>query len=61
MTDDDLTEKIIGCAYKVHNTLGPGFLEKARQKVRQCHASKDPLSGRYIYEAGGRVKHRIIG
>jgi GxxExxY protein len=23
-----LTEKIIGCAYKVHNTLGAGFLEK---------------------------------
>jgi GxxExxY protein len=26
--DDDLTQKIIGCAYKVHNALGPGFLEK---------------------------------
>ncbi len=25
---DPLTEKIIGCALKVHNTLGPGFLEK---------------------------------
>ena len=23
-----LTEKIIGCAYQVHNALGPGFLEK---------------------------------
>lgn len=22
MKDDDLTQKIIGCAYKVHNTLG---------------------------------------
>jgi GxxExxY protein len=28
MKDDDLTQKIIGCAYKVHNALGPGFLEK---------------------------------
>ncbi len=28
MKDDDLTHKIIGCAYKVHNALGPGFLEK---------------------------------
>ena len=28
MKDDDLTHKIIGCAYKVHNVLGPGFLEK---------------------------------
>ena len=24
----ELTEKIIGCAYEVHNTLGFGFLEK---------------------------------
>jgi len=28
MTDDDLTKSVIGCAFKVHNTLGPGFLEK---------------------------------
>ncbi len=25
---DELTETIIGCAYQVHNALGPGFLEK---------------------------------
>lgn len=27
----DITEKIIGAAYKVHNTLGSGFLEKVYQ------------------------------
>ncbi|MCK4732593.1 MAG: GxxExxY protein [Methanophagales archaeon] len=26
-----ITEKIIGAAYKVHNTLGSGFLEKVYQ------------------------------
>jgi len=26
--DDALSERIIGCAYRVANTLGPGFLEK---------------------------------
>ncbi len=25
---DTLTEKIIGCCYKLHNELGPGFLER---------------------------------
>ncbi len=25
---DLLTEKIIGYSYKIHNELGPGFLEK---------------------------------
>ena len=28
----EITEKIIGAAYKVHNTLGSGFLEKVYQK-----------------------------
>lgn len=28
MEINDLTHTVIGCAYKVHNTLGPGFLEK---------------------------------
>jgi hypothetical protein len=27
MQDEGLTEKIIGAAFKVHNTLGAGFLE----------------------------------
>ena len=28
MEFEELTEKIIGCAFKVYNTLGFGFLEK---------------------------------
>jgi GxxExxY protein len=30
---NDLTYKVIGCAYKVHNTLGPGFLEKVYENA----------------------------
>src|SRR6266851_5521941 len=33
MKNDDLTQKVIGCAYKVHNTLGPGFLEKVYENA----------------------------
>ena len=29
--DKELTEKIIGAAFEVHNTLGAGFLEKVYQ------------------------------
>jgi GxxExxY protein len=28
-----LTERIIGCAYEVHNTLGAGFLEKVYENA----------------------------
>ena len=33
MEQEDLTHKIIGCAYKVYNTLGFGFLESIYHKA----------------------------
>lgn len=33
MLDDELTNKIIGRAYEVHNKLGSGFLEKVYQNA----------------------------
>ena len=33
MQDEELTRTIIGCAFKVHNTLGPGFLEKVYENA----------------------------
>lgn len=33
MKIDDLTHTIIGCAFKVHRTLGAGFLERVYEKA----------------------------
>jgi len=33
MDINNLTHKVIGCAYKVHNILGPGFLEKVYENA----------------------------
>ena len=43
MTDDDLTHSIIGCAYKVHNILGPGFLEKVYENALRIELEKAGL------------------
>lgn len=32
----DLTEKIIGCAFEVQNSLGCGFLEKVYHRALVC-------------------------
>jgi len=33
LKDKELTEKIIGCAFKVHSKLGKGFLEKVYENA----------------------------
>lgn len=43
MEDDDLTKKIIGCAYRVHNKLGPGFLEKVYENALRIELEKQGL------------------
>jgi len=46
MEDDALTQKIIGCAFKVHNTLGPGFLEKVYENALRIELEKHGLKVR---------------
>ena len=40
----NLTQKIIGCAFKVHNALGPGFLEKVYENALRIRAGKTRTS-----------------
>ena len=32
MTENELSNRILGCAIKVHKALGPGLLESAYQR-----------------------------
>jgi len=40
MDDNNLTHKIIGAAYKVHNQLGAGFLEKVYENALRIEMVK---------------------
>jgi GxxExxY protein len=42
--DNEITEKIIGCAIKVHKALGPGLLESAYQACLYYELVKSGLS-----------------
>ena len=48
MKIDELTEKVIGCAYRVHNELGTGFLEKVYENALRIE----------LAEAGFAVKQQ---
>ena len=41
---DELTEKIIGCCFEVHGTLGPGFVEKIYANALQLQLKAKGLS-----------------
>ena len=43
MKHEELTHKIISCAYKVHNTLGFGFLESVYKKGMVVELTKSML------------------
>jgi len=44
MKDKELTHKIIGCAMKVHSTLGNGFQEVIYQRAMVIEMEKEGLS-----------------
>lgn len=43
MTENELSNRILGCAIKVHKALGPGLLESAYQRCLEYELVKDGL------------------
>jgi GxxExxY protein len=61
MKDDDLTQKIIGCAYTVHNTLGPGFLEKVYENALRIELEQLGLEVKQHEPINVTYKGQVVG
>jgi GxxExxY protein len=57
----DLTEKIIGCAYRVYNKMGFGFLESVYEKCLMIELRKARLRAEYQKPIIVHYEGEIVG
>jgi GxxExxY protein len=56
-----LTERIIACAYAVHNALGPGFLEKVYENALRIQLEEEGLAVAQQQPIPVRYRGRLVG
>ena len=61
MEINNLTHTVIGCAYKVHNVLGPGFLEKIYENALQIELEKLNIEATQQHELRVLYEGHIVG
>jgi len=59
--NDILTEKIIGCCFKVHSELGPGFVERIYANALQYQLKFENLSFIAEKEFNVNFKDQFVG
>lgn len=57
----DITDKIIGSAYKVYNTLGTGFLEKVYENALKHELEKNALKVMQQYPIKVYYEEKVVG
>lgn len=61
MEFESITEKIIGCAYKVYNTMGYGFLESVYEKCLLIELRKTGLNSEYQKQIIVNYEGEVVG
>ncbi len=61
MQHKELTEKIIGCAYRVYNTMGYGFLESVYEKCLLIELRKAGLRAEAQQPITVRYEGEVVG
>jgi len=57
----EITEKIIGCAYKVYNKMGYGFLESVYEKCLLIELRKAGLKSEYQKQIIVNYEGEVVG
>ncbi len=58
---NNLTQKIIGCAFTVHNTLGCGFLEKVYENALTHELRKSGLNAKQQHPLPVKYDDELVG
>jgi GxxExxY protein len=61
MTIDELTENVIGCAYRVHKELGPGFLEKVYENAMRIELEEAGLRAKQQHPIPVKYHGTLVG
>lgn len=61
MEINELTERVIGCAYAVHNQLGPGFLEKVYENALRIELEEAGLPVLQQHPIPVHYRGRVVG
>jgi GxxExxY protein len=61
VTIDELTKKVIGCAYAVHNALGAGFLEKVYENALRLELDAAGLRVRQQHPIPVHYRGQAVG
>lgn len=61
MNINDLTEKVIGCAYRVHNELGVGFVEKVYENSLRLELLSEGLSVKQQHPIPVLYRGEVVG
>ena len=60
-TIDEVTDRIIGCCFKVHQALGAGFLEKVYENALMIELERCGLKARQQVPVSVRYEGRTVG
>lgn len=61
MTDDELTEKISACAFKVHKALGHGFSERVYENAMRVELTRQSLNVRQQVPIQVHYEGEVVG